>query len=318
MTVGIAACGPRAGEAIFRALQAIERVGWGSIGGFVSFAVLGTDQQLHRYQTQRGGSRTLFIDGEFTGAEPPTAVLDACVAALISSGPDRLEPLSQFLPGDPAVGLVTGHRLPNSLDADGTQLNRLTLRYMQQGKTPRQAIDTVLDANPQADVGLIAVNRQGQIYARNSDRVRYRSDLGGARRTHQHPNACVEVLHNAIHPVGSLAGMIADIALETMVSRVQTDQWLLVESGTPVHLGANNRVHIDAERRALSVFTTDANLLRERANGAAIYLDSDVCQGNLCIGKTITEPYVVLEHGRIVSLSGQQSLRIGFRAIRTP
>ena len=313
MTIGIAAYGPRAGLAVFKALRAAEKIGWGSIGGFASFAVITEDGRLTRYQTQRGGATTLFIDGDLTGVEPPSEVVNARTAALMSSGPDRPEPLSQFVPGDARAGLICGHRLPNTPGRDGAILNTAALQHLQQGKTPQQAIDAVLDANRQADAGLIAVNLRGQIYARNSDRVRQRPDLGWARREHA-SGAVVEVLHNAIHPAGSLAGLVADIALETMAPAFHPDNWLLVEAGIPVQLGEHGIVYVDDKLRALSVVTSDAGLLRERANGAAIYIGSDVRQGDERLGSTITEPYVVLEHGRIVSLSGQSSLRLGFRS----
>ena len=313
MTIGIAAYGSHAGLAVFKALRAAEAIGWGSIGGFASLAVITEDNRLARYQTQRGGSATLFVDGDLTGVAPPPEVLGATIAALMSSGPDRPEPLSQFVPGDAATGLISGHRLPNTPGCNGKILNLDALDHLHQGKTPQQAVDLVIEANPQADVGLIAVNVHGQIYARNSQRVQQRPDLGWARRVHGPSSAAVEVLHNAIHPAGSLAGMVADIALETMAPAFHPDNWVLVEAGIPVQLGKHGIVHVDAELRALSIVTSDASLLRGHGNGAAIYIGSEVRQAGRRLGATITEPYVVLEQGRIVSLSGQQSLRVGFR-----
>ena len=110
MTIGIAARGPNAGLAIYRSLRAAERVGSGSIGGFATFAVITADGKLLRYETQRGGTSTLFIEGEITGTDPPPEVAAATRAAVISSGPDRPAPES-FLCADPLAGLVTGHRI---------------------------------------------------------------------------------------------------------------------------------------------------------------------------------------------------------------
>ena len=314
MTIGIAAYGPQAGLAIFKALRSAERIGWGSIGGFASFSVISANGQLLRYQTQRGGSKTLFVDGDLTGVEPPAVVINAPIAALMSSGPDRPEPLSQFVPGDPSAGLICGHRLPNTPGQNGRILNLDVLHYLQQNYSPQQAIDTVLAANPQADVGLIAVDVQGRIYAANSARVQQRPDLGQARRQHSPSGAVVEVLHNAIHPAASLANVVADIALETMAPTFHPDRFLLVEAGIPVRLGEQGVVQVNAELRAISVITTDASLLHDQCNGAAIYIGSEVSQAGRRLGATVTEPYVVLEQGRIVSLSGQTSLRIGFRS----
>ena len=313
MTMGIAAAGPHAGLAVFKALHAAEKIGWGSIGGIASFAVITEDNQLLRYQTQRGGSSTLFIDGDRTGVEPPSEVLNAPLAALMSSGPDRPEPLSQFVPGTATAGLVTGHRLPNTPGRNGNILNLDVLQHLQQGKSPQQAVDSVLADNPQADAGLIALNRQGQIYARNSERVQQRPDLGWARREHAPTGAVVEILHNAIYPHASLAAVVADIALETMVPTFHPDRWLSVDAGIPVQLGTHGMVQVDTELRALSIVTSDATLLQGSSNGAAIYIGSEVLQGKRRLGVTVTEPYVVLEQGRIISLSGQPSLRIGFR-----
>ncbi len=49
----------------------------------------------------------------------PTVFAHARHAALMSSGPNRPSPLAQFTPGDARVGLVTGHRLPNTVGAGG-------------------------------------------------------------------------------------------------------------------------------------------------------------------------------------------------------
>ncbi len=59
MTIGIAAYGPNAGQAIIDALRAAEAVGHGAISGFVSMVVIGEDGELHRIETQRGGTQGL-------------------------------------------------------------------------------------------------------------------------------------------------------------------------------------------------------------------------------------------------------------------
>ena len=127
MTIGIAVYGPMAGLATFKALQAVERVGRGAIGGFASFVAITADGALLRSETQRGGTATLFTAGETICALPPQAFAEAPWAALMSSGPDRPAPLSQFTPGRAGVGLVSGHRLPNMPGADGLPINRAVL-----------------------------------------------------------------------------------------------------------------------------------------------------------------------------------------------
>ena len=95
-----------------------------------------------------------------TALDLPASWRDARVAAVISSGPDRPEPLTQFLAGADGLGLVTGHRLPNQPGADGRPLNRMALDLMAEGAPPQQAIDAVLAAHPEWDAGLIALHAQ--------------------------------------------------------------------------------------------------------------------------------------------------------------
>ena len=56
MTIGIAASGPSAGAGIMVGLRAIEAIGRGAIGGFVSLAVLTLDGRLVRAETQKDGT----------------------------------------------------------------------------------------------------------------------------------------------------------------------------------------------------------------------------------------------------------------------
>ncbi|MFO1350265.1 MAG: hypothetical protein U1F68_06125 [Gammaproteobacteria bacterium] len=310
MTIGIVAYGPNAGLAVFQALRAAERVAWGAIGGFASFAAISTTGGLLRAQTQRGGTTTLFVDGDRVGVDPPPLLAEARIAAVMASGPDRPEPLSQFVPGDPAVGLVSGHRLPNTAGREGMIINLDVLERMRRGASPRAAVDAVLDANPQADAGLIAVDLQGNVYARNSWRVIQRPDLGWAGRERDHPKAAVAVLHNAIQPAHALAPLAVEVALAVMTPAFPIDCWIVVEAGTRVVLGARDAVMVDAELRATQVITTDATLLDGRRDGAAIYLGAVVRGADRILGITAREPYCVLENGIIRSLNGQPSLRV--------
>lgn len=311
MTIGIAASGPQAGLAIFRALQAVEKIARGAIGGFASFAVITADGHLVRFETQRGGTATLFTEGEKTGVEPPPWVAEAPVAAIMSSGPDRPDPLSQFVAGDAGAGLVTGHRLPNRPGTTGVAVNQEALLLLSSGHTPKQAVAAVLAASPQADAGLIAVDRQGRVYGCNSARVATRPDLGWARRETE--SAVVEALHNSIHPVAAVASLAAEVALDTMQPRFRPDGWLMVDIGIPVEVGEHNAVWIDQALRITRVVTTDPGLLDGRQGGSALYIGADVIQDGRSIGTLIDESYVVLENGIIRSLSGQRSLKVGYR-----
>ena len=217
MTIGIATTGESAGLAAFRALEAVERVARGAIGGFVSFVVISQAGDLLRAETQRGGTGTLFVEGERTGASPPPDVAGARFAALMSSGPDRPAPLAQFTPGDAAAGLVTGHRLPN-MPGDGAEraLNQAVLARLASGADARSAVETELARHPEADAGLIALDRQGRLHAQNSAFVGGRGDLGAALLADDQRGHRVAVLHNAIHPIGGLAALAAGVAMDCM------------------------------------------------------------------------------------------------------
>jgi hypothetical protein len=310
MTIGIIAFGPRAGVAVFKALRAVERVGRGSIGGYASFVAVTADAVL-RYETQRGGTLTLFTAGETTGVEPDAALEAARLACVMSSGPDRPEPLAQFTPAAAGVGLMTGHRLPNMPGADGVPLNTKVLELMCAGVEPGEAVDRVLDANPNADAGLIAGSLDGVVYARNSARVQSRPDLGQARRVAG--KAVVEVLHNAIHPVAPLADLAAEIALDIMLRRDDPDAEMIVRTGTPVVAGPDDRVLVNANLEAVEIHTSDARLASGRWNCAAIYLGARVVRDGRILGTTLIEPNMIVENGKLVSMSGQHEVRIGMR-----
>lgn len=312
MTIGIAAHGRNAGLAVFSALRAVEKVGAGCIGGFVSFAAIAEDGKLIRAATQRGGTSTLFIDGDLIGADPPGAIARASIAALMSSGPDRPEPLAQFVAGDAYTGLVTGHRFAHQPGGNGIPFNQDALQRMQSGMDVKSAVEAVIAENPGADVGLIAIDLRGRVHARNSKRVDARPDLGAEERT-SGDDVVVSILHNAIHPAAGIAALAADVAMEIMLPARAPDFWIHATAGTPVVLGESDSVEVNADLRVVEVRTTDASLLRGRQDGAAIYIGAEVRKNGEKIGYTTTEPYVVLNDGVVESLSGQPEFKIGCR-----
>lgn len=314
MTIGIGAYGPNAGLAVYLALDAAERVGRGAIGGFATYAAITADGELLRHETQRGGSATLFIDGETTGGPPADKIGRATIAGVISSGPDRPDPLSQFLTVDPRGGLVTGHRLPNALDADGKPMNLLALEQLIAGKTARQAVDAVIGANLEADIGLIAIDKRGGAHSRNSDRVKRRPDLGHARLEDAATGAVVEVLHNAIRPHPAVASLAAAVALQTMVGAPEPVGWITINAGVPLVAGAENAVHCDRDLVAIRIQTTDAALTRGRHACAGVYLHSAVYREGQLLGVTMFEPITTVVDGRITEMSGQGTLRMSYRA----
>ena len=316
MTIGIAVTGPDAGLAAFEALRAVERVSRGAIGGFVSFVAIGAEGSLLRAQTQRGGTRTLFTRGETTGVEPPTAFAEARFAALISSGPDRPEPLAQFTPADPGVGLISGHRLPNVPGVDGVPLNQAVLRRLAEGTPPKLAIEAELARNPDADVGLIALDLQGRLHLANSRFVAQRADLGSALMEDAQSGAAVAVLHNAIHPHRAPAALAASVALDRMAPADRCDFRVVLQAGLRLELGDENCLHLDAEDRVERLTVTQACWLEPAHQGAAVNFAAAVrCKGEL-VGHATSEPYCVAKEGRLQSVSGQAAASIPVRTIQ--
>lgn len=303
MTIGIAACGPDAGQAVFDALVAAQAVATGSIGGFAVFAAITRDGRLLRAQVQRGGASMLFVDGERCGAPPPADVAGAPLAAVISSGPDRPFPLDPWLAADPKVGLVTGHRVPLETGPDGVAYNTRALDLMAAGAPPQEAVDAATGAVPDADVGLIAVDWHGRLGIANSARVARRPDLGVAQA--ELPNgARVGVLHNAIRPVGTLAPLVADVALEAMGARPRAKGTLRARAGTLVEAGPADALEVDDRGLVTRIWSANARAVRETYVGGVIGLGAEVRRGREVIGRTLSEPNVMTENGRTALLNG--------------
>jgi len=312
MTIAIAAAGPHAGRAVYEALKAAEKIGTQSIGGFVTFAALTKHGEILRADTQRGGSSTLFVDGERNGVDPPANVAEAIAAALISSGPDRPSPLSQFVPADAAGGLVTGHRMPSALSVNGKSMNYEALDLLVAGRTAQEAVDTVVGQNPMSDCGLIAVDRSGRVYGRNSVRILGRKDVHQAEMTLEGPAGKVIALQNAIQPYKIVAEVAVAVAHQVMRGPIVAEEWISVESGLPVRLGTESAVYCDENLKAQYAVTTDASILKGVQPASAIYLSSAVFRGEKLVGHTVGELLCVVNEGKIMTFSGQERTRLGF------
>ncbi len=313
MTIGIGACGPRAGRAVFEALRAAERVGRGAIGGFVTFAVISEDGKVRTAVTQRGGTTTLFTEGETTGVEPPGAFADARYAAVISSGPDRPAPLERFIPADGAVGLVTGHRIPPSTGSDGKPMNAALLERLRGGVRAEAAVAEVMRATPEADCGLIAVTTGGEVASGNTERVKRRPDTGAASLRDPETGAAVAVLCNAIRPWPVLADLAAAVALDVMCAGAEPAGRITLVAGTPIGMGPANAVFCDEGGRSLRVTTTDPAVGERGELGAAIYLASEVYLGDRLVGHTTFEPITTIEGGLLTLFSGKEELEMTYR-----
>lgn len=313
MTIGIGAFGPNAGLAVFRALRAAEKVGTGAIGGFATFAAITGDGCAVFSVTQRGGAATAFTEGETTGVEPWPDFAEARIAAVISSGPDRPGDLKAFIPIDPAVGLVTGHRIPPTSGANGKPMNADALARMRAGTPASDAAQAVAGESPEADCGLICIDVAGRIGVANTARVLRRPDVAAVLRRDEETGAAVGVLHNAIRPHGAIAELAAATAIETMTADLAPKGFVTISAGTPIGMGEENALFCDSSGRVLKVTTTDPSVGIRGELGAAVYLASAVWLGDTLAGRTTFEPITTIENGRLVAFSGKDELRISYR-----
>lgn len=288
MTIGVAASGPDAGAAVRAAVLGAEVLGRGAIGGFAVFAVLDANGDVKHCVTQRGGIAQLAIPDEW---------LHATRAAVISSGPDRPEPLLQFLPGAKGVGLVTGHRLPNRLDASGIPLNQAVLSRIAAGDSPQCAIDLVLDGNPEADAGLIAVNADGLVGWGNSDRVKRRTD---SRRFHRDQGgARIAILHNSICFPDGMADVVAELAWACLAGQSMSVRFLHLQPSVCIRASHRDRVCLARDGSIELIETANPHLPMANGRATAIYLGSEVWQDGRRIGRVISELMADVESGKV-------------------
>lgn len=256
MTIGIAVSGPKAVAHALRVLRGVELLGAGAIGGFAVLAVMQKNGQVVYAQTQNGGTHGLAVDSDWQSSER---------AAIISSGPDRPEPLQQFLPGLDGVGLVTGHRLPNR-SFDNTRLNLAVLARMQSGLAPGDAIAQVLAAYPECDAGLMALSAQGQIACANSERVQRRRDIHSVVR--KIADTTVAVMMNSIYFPPGIEGRIGDVVGEVArpglpVCGTTSANFLVFTEQCPVSHGARDEVIFDMDAGELvAIRNSDPLIIR--------------------------------------------------------
>ena len=308
VTIGIAAHGPAAGRATLSSLRSVERLATGAIGGFVSMAALGADGQIHRAEIQDGGVTALLDEGRVR-----RAVLEAPSVVLMSSGPNRPEPLSQFTPAAVGVGLVTGHRFPNNRGADGRSLGEAVLAAMAAGATTREAVESVASANPGADAGLIALSADGRVFAADTAFIARFGDRGGITRESADGTAGVAILHNGIEPHESLASLLAEMIVKAMTSAAPLAGTLELCAGTPIAFGGK-----------VGLVLSDTNTIkavRLIGNGDATGRWScgtgyraPVWRSGDEIGFCLDEPFLVTEGERIVSVNGRSQAPIRWSA----
>lgn len=287
MTIGIATRGARAGLGAFRALQAVEALGRGAIGGFAVLVWRDGAGGLHHATTQRGGTLSLDL---------PSGWREARHAAIISSGPDRPEPLLQFLPADGAVGLVTGHRLPSSPLPGGAALNAHALALMAEGGFDQAGLEALLASAPGLDAGLICLPLHGPCLIADAPRVGMRDDLG--RFLHQGAATCA-ILHNSIHAAqlhgDALAAVLGGIALEAMGAGPAAHVLTELPDRLPVRPAAVEAVELDASGAVLAVHSADPAYAGGRPRITAIYAGTPVMRGGARVGVVRSEVFSTLE-----------------------
>lgn len=308
MTIGIAAVGPGAGRAIIRGLEVAETIGEGALGGFVSFVSVDPHAEVRQHGVQQQGALAIRHR-----VETDSACLRANRAALMSSGPDRPEPLSQFTLASPEGCLVTGHRFPNASRNGHPPLNDQLLARLNKGESARAAVQSILSENPMADAGLVAVDREGGVYSGNCARVAERRDLGAS--TLVEGELSVTVIHNAIWPVKGIADIIVQSVMREMQRPIEC-RTVSVSAGTPVTLGLEDAVVLSPDGASVaSIQTRDSALISAPSDGAAIYSDAMVYHANRAVGRVITEPYTQVAGGLVRSLDGQPILAIRYQLV---
>lgn len=305
MTIGIAAAGVGAGLAIVQALRAVESIGQGAVGGFVSLAAI-SDGRIERLETQQGGAQALLAD------DPPAWLRASHCAVLISSGPNRPAPLAQFTPGDAAVGLLTGHRFPNAPDHTGTPLNLSALELMRRGEHPQHAVDRVANQNPTADAGLIAIAPDGRIGLRDFDYLDQFTDRGHA--TLSASAGSVAVLHNAIMPYRGLALVAAEVALDALGLPMQTTPHLELRVGLPLRVGPRNAVEVDPAGAVVGLVVSDLKLLTGTHTFGLGYHPPIL--GTPGKSWLRYEPFLVSKNGVLQSVDGQAHLSVAMECKR--
>ena len=288
MTIGIATRGPDAGLAALRILQAVEALGSGAIGGFAVLHWRETDGRLAHAVTQDLGSLTL---------ELPEGWHRARHAAIISSGPNRPEPLIQFVPGDSAAGFVTGHRLPTSLLPDGRVINQAALAAMAAGTLDQAGLEAMLAEGPAMDAGLICLPIEGPVLAANAPRVDSRDDIG--RFVHDARGITCAILHNSIHAAtlhgDALAQAAGAIGIETMGGPQAAHVLAFAPERLPVRAAPREAVEIEAQGRVIALHSADPAYRGGRPRITAIYESTPVIMQGRQVGRVMSEVFASLE-----------------------
>jgi hypothetical protein len=278
------------------------------LGGFVSLAALDAQGKLHRAETGRGGAAALFA------GTVPDEIANASCVALMSSGPDRLPPLSQFTPAAESVACISGHRLPNMPAVPGGDpVNVQALKGIMHGGKAQHVLDTLLAKHPEADAGLIAVTAAGEVAMANSALVAARTDAGAL--TIQAAGLKIAILHNAIFPVQGLAEIAAGAAIDSCAPDDAHDFEVCLNAGVRLNSSAWSGVEIDRDGIVTTIGGVHPGWLAPLWQGAAAMRGSPVFRDGRQVGTLVSEAYCIAHHGVLQSCDGLASVRLRIRAI---
>lgn len=303
MTIGIAAYGTNAGAGALAALRAVEQVGRGAIGGFISLAVITAKGDLLRAETQSGGTGVLWTDPLFERIS-----VAPCIG-LISSGANRPGPLSNFVSADPQIGIVSGHRMPQTPTPDGERLNDVVLAMMRAGHDPQAAIDAVIAQYPGMDAGFVACSTGGKMGLGNMPSVLLRDDHGSVVLRSDEGTECVAAVHNAIQPCRAIGALAGEIALDVMVTQRAPAMWIKMRSGLSLNLKDRNAVHVDADCMVQQIdYATAAHLIGDWSIGLGDKVP--VLSGQGQTGWLGYEPFMTIKNGLVKTIDGLQECDI--------
>lgn len=288
MTIGIAASGHNAGAAVCDALLGAELLGRGSIGGFAVFVIFDAAGVPRWRKVQDGGLGALDLPADWAHAER---------AAVISSGPNRPEPLEQFLPAAAGRGLVTGHRLPSSPTAAGVPINSSVLAEMTAAGLSQERLDALLSSEPELDAGLLALGCDGRIALGNTARVQRRNDLGQFH--HMGPEGSIGVLLNTIYCAGGppehLARRIGQLALDRL--RGQARGIVRLEGAVPLVAAARDCARVDGTGTILRLETSNPISLQDTRRVTVLYSGAEIVGPDGPLGTAETEIFAAVANG---------------------
>ena len=307
MTIGVVLRGPQAGAALVQSLASIENVATGSIGGFVSLVVSTPGKKAQFHEIQSGGVSALFDTN--SNKSLPESLMNSTRAAIISSGPNRPKPLHRFLAWDNDGNLVSGHRFPHAPTTNGIPLNQEALISMQNTGCAGHQLNDLMQQNDHLDAGLVALDAAGNLFQGDTSRVKARGDT--ANITAQTESYAFSITLNSIRPTS----LIAPILAEKLKQALSTDSRPVLSINTHVSICSAEKksVIIDDVDDVVAINTPEQCWLSGSTEGALIETGTRIIRNGLFVGCIEDEPYVISCDGKILSLSGEQAVKLRYK-----